>query len=66
MNVNIKKRYIVLALLILIPSFVNLGIPIYNRDAPELFGLPFFYWFQTVWLFATAGFYMVFAYLKGK
>jgi Protein of unknown function (DUF3311) len=66
MNVNIKKRYIVLALLILIPSFVNLGIPIYNRDLPELFGLPFFYWFQTVWLFATAGFYMVFAYLKGK
>ncbi len=66
MGMNIKKRYIILALLILIPSFVNLGVPIYNREAPELFGLPFFYWFQTVWLFATAGFYIAFAYLKGK
>lgn len=61
-----KMRYALLALAILIPSLVNLGVPIYNRDAPELFGLPFFYWFQTAWLFATAGFYAVFAYLKGK
>lgn len=63
---NIKKTYIVMALLILIPSFVNLGVPIYNRDLPELFGIPFFYWFQTAWLFASAGFYIAFVYLKGK
>lgn len=66
MGMNIKKSYIVLALLILIPSFVNLGVPIYNRDSPELLGMPFFYWFQTLWLFASAGFYIAFAYLKGK
>jgi uncharacterized protein DUF3311 len=63
---NIKKMYIVMALLILIPSFVNLGVPIYNRDSPELFGIPFFYWFQTIWLFVSAGFYIAFVYLKGK
>jgi uncharacterized membrane protein len=63
---HIKKMYIVLALLILIPSFVSLGVPIYNRDSPELFGMPFFYWFQTVWLFASAGFYIAFSYLKRK
>ncbi|HXX06188.1 MAG TPA: DUF3311 domain-containing protein [Candidatus Bathyarchaeia archaeon] len=63
---SIKKVYIVMALLILIPSFVNLGVPIYNRDFPELFGIPFFYWFQTMWLFASAGFYIAFTYLKGK
>ncbi len=66
MSMNIKKSYVVLALLILIPSFVNLGVPIYNRDSPELVGIPFFYWFQTLWLFASAGFYIAFAYLKGK
>jgi len=66
MDMHIRKRHIVLALLILIPSFVNLGVPIYNWDSPELFGIPFFYWFQTVWLFASAGFYIAFAYLKGK
>jgi len=63
---NIKKMYIIMALLILIPSFVNLGVPIYNRDSPELFGIPFFYWFQTIWLFVSAGFYIAFVYLKGK
>ena len=59
-------KYVLLALMILIPSFVNLGVPIYNREYPELIGLPFFYWFQTLWLFASAGFYLAFTYIKGK
>ncbi|MGB6463938.1 MAG: DUF3311 domain-containing protein [Nitrosotalea sp.] len=63
---RIKKIHVILALLILIPSFVDLGVPIYNRDSPELLGMPFFYWFQTFWLFASAGFYIVFARLKGN
>ncbi len=66
MDMVVKRRHVVLALLILIPSFVNLGVPLYNRDSPELLGLPFFYWFQTLWLFATAGFYYAFAHLKEK
>jgi len=57
--------YVILALLILVPTFIDLGVPIYNRDSPELLGMPFFYWFQTLWLFASAGFYIVFARLKG-
>jgi uncharacterized membrane protein len=32
-------------LLLLIP-FIVLFTPIYNRKSPELFGMPFFYWFQ--------------------
>jgi hypothetical protein len=32
-------------LLLLIP-FIILFTPIYNRRSPELFGMPFFYWFQ--------------------
>lgn len=61
-----RAKYVILALLILIPSFVNLGVPIYNREYPELIGLPFFYWFQTLWLVASAGFYLAFTYIKGK
>jgi uncharacterized protein DUF3311 len=33
-------------LLLLIPCVVALCPPLYNASAPELFGLPFFYWFQ--------------------
>lgn len=32
-------------LLLLIP-FIVLLTPIYNRESPALFGMPFFYWFQ--------------------
>ncbi|MFC4858107.1 DUF3311 domain-containing protein [Actinophytocola glycyrrhizae] len=32
-------------LLLLIP-FIVLFTPIYNRETPALFGMPFFYWFQ--------------------
>ncbi|MDE1765209.1 MAG: DUF3311 domain-containing protein [Thaumarchaeota archaeon] len=63
---QVKRRHVALALLILIPSCVNLIVPIYNKDSPELLGLPFFYWFQTLWLVASTGFYMIFARLKDK
>lgn len=66
MNMHSKTRYVVLALLVLIPSFVNLGVPIYNRNLPELFGMPFFYWFQTIWLVACTGFYLAYAKLVEK
>jgi hypothetical protein len=61
-----KARYVILALLILIPSIVNLSVSLYNRNMPELFGIPFFYWFQTLWLVCCSGFYMGFAYLMGR
>ncbi len=33
-------------LLLLIPCVVALWVPLYNFEAPALFGVPFFYWFQ--------------------
>ncbi len=60
------KRHAVLALLVLVPVAVDLCVPLYNRDPPELFGLPFFYWFQTIWLFVSAAFYMAYARLKER
>jgi len=54
-------QFVILALLILIPAVINLSTPLYNRIEPQLFGVPFFYWFQTVWLALCSGFYLVFA-----
>jgi hypothetical protein len=34
--------------LLLIIPFIVLLTPIYNRESPALFGMPFFYWFQFV------------------
>ncbi|MDQ6866732.1 MAG: DUF3311 domain-containing protein [Thermoproteota archaeon] len=58
-----KTRYVILAVLILIPTIINLLTPLYNRKLPELFGMPFFYWFQTVWISLCSGFYLGFARL---
>ena len=63
---KIRVRYIILALLILIPSAIDLYTPLYNRELPELFGLPFFYWFQMVWLVAGSGFYLSFSFLANR
>ncbi|WP_273886948.1 DUF3311 domain-containing protein [Rubrobacter naiadicus] len=41
-------------LLLLLP-FLGLLFPqLYASDAPRLFGWPFFYWYQFIWLFITA------------
>jgi hypothetical protein len=46
--------------LLLIP-FLIVWVPFYNRIEPQLFGFPFFYWFQLGWIFVsmiiTAGVY---------
>ena len=41
-----------LLLLLFIPMLV-LYVPLYNRVEPELFGFPFFYWFQLAWIFVS-------------
>ncbi len=41
-------------LLLLIPMLV-LYVPLYNSIEPELFGFPFFYWFQLLWIFVSMG-----------
>ena len=37
-----------------IPFFVAIWVPLYNRIEPSLFGIPFFYWFQFVWIVVAA------------
>jgi len=36
--------------LLLVPLLGTLIPPIYNTRDPELFGVPFFYWYQMVWI----------------
>ena len=43
-----------LLLLLLIPFIVLLWPPFYNSDPPEFIGIPFFYWFQLLWIILTA------------
>ena len=38
-------------LFLVVPFVALLWVPFYNRIEPELFGTPFFYWYQTVWTF---------------
>jgi hypothetical protein len=41
-------------LLLAIPFAGLLYPPLYARHDPELFGFPFFYWYQLAWVPATA------------
>ncbi len=42
------------SLLLLIPFIMLLWPELYNRYDPSLFGMPFFYWYQMLWIILTA------------
>lgn len=42
-------------LLLLLPFIGLLYPPLYAFEEPRLIGMPFFYWYQILWLFITAG-----------
>ncbi|MCI0465585.1 MAG: DUF3311 domain-containing protein [Beijerinckiaceae bacterium] len=40
--------------LLLLMPFAGLAlVPLYNKAAPALFGFPFFYWYQLLWVPVT-------------
>ncbi len=43
------------AVLLAIPVLALLIVPIYAKDGPRLWGIPFFYWYQFLWVFIGAG-----------
>ncbi|MCU1474259.1 DUF3311 domain-containing protein [Amnibacterium sp.] len=47
--------YVVVGVLLLIGIAVPLMVPVYARAEPSLIGLPFFYWYQMLWVFLDAG-----------
>jgi hypothetical protein len=43
------------SLLVLAAIVLPLVVPLYARDEPRLWGFPFFYWYQLLWVFIAAG-----------
>jgi hypothetical protein len=52
-------------LLLLVPFFAVLWVPFYNSVEPQLGGIPFFYWYQFLWIVISAGLTLL-AYLTGE
>ena len=42
------------ALLLAIPVVALMWVPSYAKDDPELWGFPFFFWYQFLWVFLTS------------
>lgn len=41
-------------LLFLLPFIATLWVPFYNSKEPSLYGIPFFYWYQMLWVVLVA------------
>jgi hypothetical protein len=40
--------------ILFIPFFAAIAVPLYNRVEPSVFGIPFFYWFQFMLIIVAA------------
>jgi len=49
-----KKNRRWFLLLLIIPFIVLLWPPFYSFSEPSLIGIPFFYWFQMLWIILTS------------
>jgi hypothetical protein len=49
-----RRRFHPVYLLLLLPYAAFFAVPFYNRIAPEFLGIPFFYWWQVLWVIGTA------------
>jgi membrane protein implicated in regulation of membrane protease activity len=47
-------QLVLVVTLVLIPIVALMWVSSYARREPELWGLPFFYWYQFCWVFVTA------------
>jgi hypothetical protein len=47
--------YIIAGILLATAIVVPLFVPAYSVDEPRLAGMPFFYWYQMMWIPVTAG-----------
>ena len=45
---------VLVSVLTIIPFIALLDVPAYARSSPSLGGLPFYYWYQIMWLFLAA------------
>jgi len=47
--------YVYSGILIVLAIIMPLLIPMYARHDPALWGIPFFYWYQLLWVFIASG-----------
>jgi len=45
-----KRGFRLLHLLLLVPYAAMIWAPSYNRIDPRIAGIPFFYWYQLLWI----------------
>jgi hypothetical protein len=45
-----RRKFRAVYLCLALPYLGLLWVPFYNRLTPELFGIPFFYWYQMSWI----------------
>jgi len=46
---------VVVTVAVVVPLVALLWVSSYNKKDPEFLGFPFFYWYQLIWVFITAG-----------
>ena len=51
-----KPKMVAAGILLLIPIVALMAVPTYTKTDPELFGFPFFFWYQFLWVFLCSGF----------
>ena len=47
--------YLISGVLLVIAIALPLIVPIYARSEPALWGIPFFYWYQMLWVLIDSG-----------
>ena len=52
-------------LLLIAPYVALLWVPFYNSIEPRVAGIPFFYWYQTLWILVSAALTYI-VYLTGE
>lgn len=59
------QRKLVIFVLLLLPLVAVLVPEFYNRNSPDIGGMPFFYWWQLLWI-AVVAVCMGFVYLLSR
>lgn len=44
------QRFRIVRFLLLVPYLALIWVPFYNRALPQIAGIPFFYWYQLLWI----------------
>lgn len=50
----ISPSRVIAAICVVAPFVAMLWIPTFNKETPRLWGFPFFYWYQLLWVVITA------------